>query len=208
MKTNRNIMRLTISTALIVILVAGAGTVWAKKGPRGQGQGNGPRGNGGPGPRIEMLAQRLDLSEEQKTAIEAIHEKTEKELVSLRKDLMKLRHEMHGEMIQDDPSEKTVLDLNRKIGAAKTEMQALKLKTRLEVRQQLTEEQRDRMLLMEGPGRGPGPDGRHGQRGMRGGMGGPGMGGPEGRFGCGQGGRGGRGACFGAGRTPAPENGQ
>ena len=120
-----------------------------------------------------MLAQRLDLSEEQVAAIEAIHEKARQDGVELRKDLMRLRNELKGEMLQDNPAEKTVLDLNKKMGAVKTELKAIRLKTRLAVRNELTPEQRDKMLMMgdgwkngrkgRGPGRAGGPgcvDGR------------------------------------------------
>ncbi len=184
MKKTQNSLRTAISVALVVILVATAGMALAQKNTRGPRAGHaGLLNGGGPGNRLEMLARRLDLSDDQKAAIEKIHAGNEKDVIALRKDIMKLRHELQGEMMQDNPSEKTILDLNEKIGGLKTELKAVHLKTRLAIRKQLTAEQRDQMLLMGGPGRagGHGGCGRPGGPGAFDGPGGRGR--PDGRFG-------------------------
>ena len=69
-----------------------------------------------------------------------------------------------GTVIGIDPSEKTVLNLVEKIGDARTEMEVNRVTGRLEMRQQLTPEQLDKMLVLrEGRGsrRGRGEGGGH-----------------------------------------------
>lgn len=197
MKMTKHTLRNLASAALIVFLLAGATMAMAQKGGPGQKMKRGGQRFGGPENRIEMLAKRLNLTDDQKVAIEKIHEQNREDMVGLRKDLKKLRHELKGEMLQDNPSEKAVLDLNSKIGQLKTETQALRLKGRLAVREQLTDAQRDKMILMDGPGRGQGR-GHGGPRGMRGRGGPDGACGPMGRCAGGPG-------CFPLGGENAPE---
>lgn len=160
MTNNRH--QILMIAVLAILLVATASLATAQ----GRGKSNcdqGGRGGRGEGNRIEMLAERLDLSEDQQKKIELIHENSQAERTENRKELMRLRNELQGEMMKDDPSEKTVLGLNEKMGGIKTEMKALGLKTRLAVREELTPEQRDKMLVM----------GNHGGKGHKGGRRGP-----------------------------------
>ena len=142
---------------------------------QGPGAGGGRGGGRGPGPQawsvddapargIERLAARLDLSEDQVKAITAIQEESRAKNQTLRKDLLRLQHDLRGEMLKDAPDEKTAAGLVEKIGDLRTQMQINRLNTRLAVRQQLTPEQRDKMLLSDG-----GP--RRGERGGRWGRG-------------------------------------
>lgn len=170
---NNNQVRIFATAAVLTIILASAGLATAQ-GPRsGKSMGQcGVRGGGnsGPGHRIEMMAKRLDLSEEQLVSIKKIHEESRLEGVEKRKSLMRLRNELKGEMLKDSPSEKEVLSINSKMGELKTEMKALQLKTRLAVREELTAEQRDQMLGM---------DGKSGRQGMRGHRGSDGCDGPR-----------------------------
>ena len=151
MKNRNNYqVRALADVAAIVIIIASAGLATAQ-GPR-HGQGKGGCEKAGPGHRVEMMAKHLDLSDDQLTAIKAIHEDSKKDGIEKRKELKRLRNELKGEMLKDNPSEKTVLGINSKMGALKTEMKALKLKTRLAVREELTSEQRDKMLVKGGHG--------------------------------------------------------
>ncbi len=164
-----NQVRALAAMAVLTIILTSAGLATAQ-GPRhgkgmGQGMGQGGffgDGDFGPGHRLEMMAQRLDLSEEQQSSIKKIHEDGRSAGLEKRKELMRLRNEMKGEMLKDNPSEKAVLAINSKMGALKTEMKALRLKTRLAVREELTPQQRDQMLVMHGPG------GRGGHKGCDG----------------------------------------
>lgn len=171
MKTRNTIM----IAAVTVLLVAGVALAQGGpgKGARGSGDcdGEGPHGRGsGRGNRIERLAERLDLTEEQKTAIEGIHEETRTANAALAKDTRLLKHELEGELLKDEPSEQKVLDLNGKLGELQIERKANGLKAKLAVREELTPEQRDKMVAMgERFGRGSGKGSRgYGKGGGRG----------------------------------------
>lgn len=183
MKT-RNTMMIA---AVTVLLVAGVALAQGGQGKGARGNGNcdgeGPHGpRGDRGSRIERLAERLDLTDEQKTAIEGIHEETRTANAALAKETRLVKHELEGELLKDEPSEKTVLELNEKLGELRIQRKANGLKAKLAVREELTPEQRDKMLAMgdrfgkkggqgrgrgQGSGRGCGDDCRRGGRGSR-----------------------------------------
>ncbi len=166
-RTN-NGMRAQVFLTLAAIMVLGAGTALAQQPGAGYGRGDGwgfGDGEFGPVHRLEMLAYRLELSEEQIAVIEAIQTQGQEQNMELRTELMRLRNELQGEMLKDDPSGKNAQDLIGKIGALRTEIQANRLQNRLAVREQLTPEQRDKMLMLRG--RFQGGEGRRGYgRGM------------------------------------------
>ncbi len=147
-------------TALAIMAVLLGATCALAQGPAqgragcsrlGPGHGSGMgRGMLAPG-----FAEKLGLTADQQTAIDAINQQTRQDNLELRKQLMRLRNEKQGEMLKDDPAQKTVLDLTAKIGALRTQMQVNRAKAHLEIRKQLTPEQRDMMLTMRS------------QRGMR-----------------------------------------
>lgn len=122
--------------------------------PDGYGPGFGAEKGPGPG----FLAEKLDLSEEQIAQIDKIREEGRKKGLERHKQVLRLRNELEGEMLADQPSRKKVLELNQKLGDLHTQMQADRLTERLAIRELLTPEQRDRMLLMK----------ERGKRGMRG----------------------------------------
>ena len=178
-RTNKA-MRTLVFLTLAAMMVLGAGTALAQRPGAGYGQGYGQgyglgegRGFGdgefGPGYRFEMLADHLELSDEQIAGIKGIQAQGQEKNLELRKNLMRLHNELQGEMLKDDPSQKAAQDLNAEIGALRIEIQANCLANRLEVRKQLTPEQRDKMLMLRGKfqrgegrrvgGRGMGPCG-------------------------------------------------
>jgi len=160
--------------AVVSLLVIGLGAAAAQ----GVGKGQGARGDCD-GPRSEMrmarMAEHLELSEEQVKAIEAVREESREAGRALHKDMARVRNEMQGERLKDQPSQKALLDLNAKLGELRTEVQAERIKMRFAVREQLTEEQQDKMLSL----------GEFGGRGHKGGR--QGRGGCEGERGCGSG---------------------
>jgi Spy/CpxP family protein refolding chaperone len=151
------------------------------------------------GTRCDRMVDRLDLTDEQQQKIAGIREQGRDDCTELRKDIMRLRNELRGEMLADEPSESRILKLTDDIGAKRTELRKHQVRQQLAVREVLTPEQRDRMLLMRGRGGrsrlgGMGhdcPDGCRGPRGRGGagfhghGRGGAGIGcdghGPHGR---------------------------
>jgi Spy/CpxP family protein refolding chaperone len=176
---------------LAVMILIFAATALAQSGGsrfgRGMGKGYG-EGPFGFEHRLEALAEKLELTEEQVTAIEGIQEAGREKGVELRKEMMRLRHELEGEMLKDEPSLDAAQALVEKIGALRTEIQVQRLANRLEVRKQLTPEQRDKMLMMRGSFQGG--RGKHGGRGV----------GPHGARHCDGKGPHGPGDCDGTGR--------
>ncbi|MFO7609914.1 MAG: Spy/CpxP family protein refolding chaperone [Candidatus Krumholzibacteriia bacterium] len=143
---------ITLGTAIVAVF-AFSGLALAQGPGCGPGKGQGPGAGAwcdqdGAGRGVERLAARLDLNEEQTKAIAGLHQKQREQNQALRKDLLRLRNELQGEMLKDQPDAKAVKNLTGKIGELRTAMQQNRLETRLAVREQLTPEQRDRMLLM------------------------------------------------------------
>lgn len=174
------------------LLVAGLVILTCTGAAFAQGPGDGRGGRGGPGQclqtgefgpgqdrHLERMAARLDLTEEQQAAIAELQEENRGKNLELRKQMLRLRNELDGELLKDAPNSKSVLALNEQLGDLRTAMKANRLQNRLAVRELLTPEQRDKMLLMgEGRGRGRGEGRGHGWdrdcdagRGPRGGRG-------------------------------------
>lgn len=120
------------------------------------GRRGGPEGAVDVKPVMEKLAKRLELTEDQVKKIEEIHEQKTEKRGELRKDLMRLRNELEGVMMEDEPSAARARELVQKIGAVHTSMQLDNLETRFAMRGVLTQEQRDKLMGgfpgMGGPG--------------------------------------------------------
>jgi len=155
-------------TLLLALLLALATALPAAARPGGGPHGDGPRGDGrrGDGPRGEGSGPRwermLDLSEEQSAELDALRTEHRGQAVESRKELRRLRHEIEGLMMDDAPDAGALEKLIRKAGELKTGMKVQGMKHRLEMREVLTDVQRDRLLLMK-PGHGK--RGFHGPRG-------------------------------------------
>lgn len=160
-------------TVVMVALLATAASAQSGRGRQGRHTPRAAVADVGPDARLDRLADRLDLTDDQQAAIEALREASRKQCTGLRKDLARLQNELRGEMLKDTPSESVVVGLTERMGALRTDLRVIRVKTRLAVRSQLTDEQRDRMMLM---GKRGGRDGRRGARclpgdGPRGGRG-------------------------------------
>ncbi len=142
-------------------------------------------GYGGPGMHMRMMAGRgpfagLDLSDAQKAKLEELREKGRAEGMTLRKQLMRLRNQMRGEMLQDKPDRRKIVTLAEQIGGVRTKLGVHRAEQHLAMLDVLTPAQRDQWLTRPHRGqRGPGGahgrgmgQGGHGPRGMRGGPGG------------------------------------
>lgn len=177
--------RRAVLTTLLMILLVGAAPALAQdpglptddlesaalKGDDDDDESFGPGG----GRRLERLARQLDLSDEQREAAAGIHESGRARDLPLRKQMLLLRHEMQGEMMKDNPSEKAIVALARDMGELRTKIQVGHLQDRLAVRELLTAGQRDKLLML----------GENGRGSRRGGPGGGGAmhGGPRGQAG-------------------------
>jgi Spy/CpxP family protein refolding chaperone len=157
------------------------------------------------GPMGGMMKDCLGLTEDQQKAIGKLRTDAQAARVSSRKEMMRLRNSLQGELLKDDPDVGAVRKLAQRMGEIRTQLQIQSLEQRLAIRKLLTPEQRDKAIMMRGccePG-GRGMWRMHPEMGRGGGMGGPGCGGMGGPgAGCmGMGGSG-KGCAPGAGCGP------
>ncbi len=96
--------------------------------------------------RLEMIAERLDLSDEQVKQFEEIHEGKREKRIAFQKEMRQLRHNLEGVMMEDDPDAGRARNLTEAIGALHTKMQVDMLDMRLTLRSILTQEQRDKFI--------------------------------------------------------------
>lgn len=173
----------------VLCLVLGLAAAAAAQSARGPGGGPGAGPGPVPGERMGRLLERLELTPEQREQLGKLREAGRAEGMALRKELLRLRHELEGEMLKDAPDGKAVEQFAVRIGEAQGKLQAHHLRHRLAMRALLTPEQRDRLLTL-GERHGPRGDhfgGRAGSAGRPGRMGrhfpgagrGPGRGAPD-----------------------------
>ncbi|HOX26043.1 MAG TPA: Spy/CpxP family protein refolding chaperone [Candidatus Krumholzibacteria bacterium] len=159
MKQGMIAMILTVVLVTVLATAALAQPDCSPRAPRaGGGHWDGPPAEWGED-RLGPLAEALDLTDEQKAAIEELHEKARAERAELRKQIARTRHELQGEWLEDEPDEGRVLELTEDLGELRTRLQVLRVKTRLAVHAQLTPEQRDQWLSARPR------EGRHGRHG-------------------------------------------
>lgn len=125
----------------------------------------------------------MGLNDDQRKAIEKIRTDGQDAMLSARKEMMRLRHAMQGEMLKDDLDAGAIRKLVEKMGDLRTQMQLQRLEQRLAIRKLLTPEQRDRAMLRQGHRGDRGPRGMHRMMGRGGCMSGP-AGCPQGMQGC------------------------
>jgi Spy/CpxP family protein refolding chaperone len=93
------------------------------------------------------MLKKLDLSEDQQAKVKEILAEKKSAGLKLHKEVMRLQHEVRGEMLEDAPDAGEVAKLVRRIGELRSELHLKRLEGEIEVRKILTDEQRDRMLL-------------------------------------------------------------
>jgi Spy/CpxP family protein refolding chaperone len=167
-------MKTLVRGALIgacILTVSGAGT--AAPAQRGEGRLPDLRKS-----RQERMAEFLDLSERQIDQIKELREEDRSQRVSLRKEMLRIRNEIQGEMLEDSPDINRLKKLAARKGEVRTQMEVARLEHRLAMRDILTEEQRDKMFMRRGHGRRGGfrEGGHEFGRGRMGPGGGPGFG--------------------------------
>ena len=113
-----------------------------------------------PEQRIERIAKRLELTEEQKSRFKAHREKTKEDMEGLRGEIRETGKKLKTELEKDHPSRATLHDLIRKINQKQAEMQIKRMDSMLELREMLTPDQREKfkqMLDVRKPPRGKRP---------------------------------------------------
>lgn len=177
--------RYTATLLTLLLLLAGSAMAQGQAAAfRQGGRGAGGCGIGGDGDRMEMrlerLTERLELTEDQVQKITAVREANQEKNQALRKSVMQLRLEQQSAWLADDVSEKNLVELTEKIADLKKELAVNRTTARLEMLEQLTPEQQDKMVMMMARKDKNGS----GQRGH----GRSGCGGRGGNVGCGRGG--------------------
>ena len=156
---------LTILTLALVAMLAGSALAQSGRGPRA------PQADQEylePGQaRLARMAARLNLTEQQQQVIGELQQKTRLANLEVRKQIERTRHELQGEMLKDKPAERTVVQLTEKLGELQATLKVNRAKLQLAIREQLTPEQRDQMILQQGSRRGGGRRGADAGPGMR-----------------------------------------
>jgi len=141
---------LAVACLMVIFTAAGAS---ARRAGRGL--------EGAPGPKGALLE---DLSAEQRTAIGEIVLKYKKEMINLRAEMETKNLELQ-ELVRGEAGEAAIFAKVDEVGALRTEMMKKRLAMRLEIRAQLTDEQKERFdqkratmgrerAGRDGPGRG------------------------------------------------------
>lgn len=112
-----------------------------------------------PGDGFERMAQRLDLSADQKTKIEALQVPHMKKMVDYRNQLAEKRAQKQTQMSADKPDQKKINALIDEMAKLQADSQKEQAAHRLQVRELLTDKQKVKFDLMAermGKGRGNG----------------------------------------------------
>jgi len=159
--------------------------------------------------RCMQMLEQFGLNDVQRVSVQRICEDVRGQMIQMRKDLMSVRNELRGELMQDNPSPDDVRELVNRAGGIQTSMRLAQVECLLKVREILTPEQRDQLMMRGAAMMGP-----------RGGMGACmadcqcSKGGPctcsgqPGPCKCGTCTCGGRGACMGRGMGQCMQGGQ
>jgi len=139
--------RLIFTITLSMLAVGALATAASAQGPHARHGLRGLHTEQSSAPEFDRLHHVLDLTEEQEASIEAILDESRVQGVELRKQQARLQNDIDGEMLADRPSEAELVALTEKLGVLRTELQVIRLKARLAVRAELTDEQRDQLLL-------------------------------------------------------------
>jgi Spy/CpxP family protein refolding chaperone len=134
------------------------------------------RDRGGPGEIRRAAGERgplarLGLNDAQRAQLAEIRSTSQAESAGLRRQVMRLSHELRGAMLEDRPDRRKILRLAGQIGEVRAKLGVQRVEHRLAILDVLTPEQRDRWLQSSrrgGETRGKRP-GRPGSRGFGGG---------------------------------------
>lgn len=160
--------KLSLITAVVAVGLLLSSTVFAF-GP-GIGYGGGPRDGRGPGYSKQAGLWNVNLTDEQKTKIEALQVAHQKEVRPIREKMFDKSVELRRAWLQANPDKDKIVALQKEVRQLRDQLEDKAIEHKLAVRKLLTPEQQEK-LANSGWGRGHG-------FGPRGGMRGPGGPGP------------------------------
>jgi Spy/CpxP family protein refolding chaperone len=138
---NAALRTLTLSAGLLSALLW-TGLASAERG------GFGHHGGGPSAHMIEEHAEALGLSDEQLAAIRSVADKSRSQSEALRAKLDDAHATMRDLLQVDQPDEAAVMAQAERIGALETERRKLRLRSTLDIRSQLTQEQRAQLVAL------------------------------------------------------------
>lgn len=97
------------------------------------------------GPKLERLAHRLNMTDEQRAEIEAIRSGSQKQMVELREKIRANRDQIRELIRQPDFDEAAIRSVADEQGDFKADMIVLRARQRSGMRAVLTDEQRDQL---------------------------------------------------------------
>lgn len=167
MISKRTIRAATIAIALLALLAVPAITIAAP-----HRHGHGPHGEPGPGEMMRMIADRLDMTEEQRAQVRELHEQHREAMQAQREQLREAQRQLADQIHAATLDEGAIRNAAATVAALKADHAVAKAALHQEVRALLTPEQREQFSEMqerhrermeEGKGfRGRGGHGPHG----------------------------------------------
>jgi Spy/CpxP family protein refolding chaperone len=154
----------------LVLMIVGLGlllstSVFAFGGPRGdRGPGYGPGGGMEPGYYGKVGFDRLNLSDEQKTKIEALVTASQKEIRPIREKMFDKSVELRRLWLKENPDRDKILAAQKEVRTLRDKIEDKATALRFEIRKVLTPEQQEKLASF-GWGRGMGFGPRGGMRG-------------------------------------------
>lgn len=142
-----------LATALVVSSLGMAGQVAAMPyggGPDGCMRGGLHKGPGGKGFNVERMSNRLNLTQEQRTQVQAIVDGNSEQMTDLRAKMQQNRETIRGLTQQTPFDEEEVRRLADEQGDLKADMIVLRAQQRSQISAVLTDEQREQMKNMRG----------------------------------------------------------
>ena len=137
-----------------------------RRGHRGHGPGH---HRGHHGPRLERLAQQLDLTAEQRQQIRAFRSQAREATREARIDLDDLHESLQEQWASGQPNRQVINVLHQQADALRQTIRQERVRTRIAVLGVLTPEQKTELRQLMAERRERRSHGRHGRRGHRGG---------------------------------------
>ena len=156
--------KLTLALIIVAMSLLLSMPVFAFGPGSGRGPGGCPGQGSGPGYYRSEAWAKLNLSDEQKTKIEALQTAHQKELRPIREKMFDKSVALRRLWLQTNPDKDKITAAQAEVSALRDEMQNKVTAMRLEIRKVLTPEQQEK-LVNSGWGRGMGFGPRGGMRG-------------------------------------------
>ncbi|WP_144391956.1 Spy/CpxP family protein refolding chaperone [Pleionea sediminis] len=99
--------------------------------------------------KFEIMKEKLELTDDQVSAIEAIHESQKSSAEPIHKELKTIKKSIHQALNASPIDEESVRSLSLEAAEKKAELMIMKAKSRLLVEEQLTKEQFAKMELLK-----------------------------------------------------------